>query len=190
MLITTSARTPQATIEILEKHLDCPAYVYRWTESSTDNPYFAFLELAHSVIVTGDSVSMLTEACATRKPVFIFDLGVGQHTMRSPHGPKPVDGSDPARRAHLKSILYRQIMRIGPKRLTRDITIIHRYLIESGRAAWLGDPPPRPYELSPLDSVANAVARVRKLLDLATVDQVPDAVPAAYAEWEKRRAYG
>lgn len=197
LLITTSARTPMATIETLSRHVDCPAYMYRWTESSTANPYFAFLELADSVIVTGDSVSMLTEACATRKPVFIFDLGEGRHTMRSHRGPKPVGGPDgydssiPTRRGHLRGLVYRMAMRLGPKRLTRDITIIHRYLIESGRAAWLGDPPPRPYELHPLDSVANAVARVRALVDLpATVDQVPEALPSAYGDWEKRRAYG
>src|SRR2546430_3147380 len=43
---------------------------------------FGYLALADSIIVTGDSISMLTEACVTRKPVYIFDFGEGPTTMR------------------------------------------------------------------------------------------------------------
>ena len=40
-----------------------------------DNPYLGFLALAERIIVTSDSMSMLVEAIATGKPVFVFDLG-------------------------------------------------------------------------------------------------------------------
>lgn len=42
-----------------------------------DNPYFGILALADALVVTSDSVNMVTEACATGKPVHIFDLEGG-----------------------------------------------------------------------------------------------------------------
>jgi hypothetical protein len=61
-----------------------------------------------------------------------------------------------------RAFVYLLGMRLGPKRVTRDIRIIHDHLLESGRAAWLdeGDPPPDP---PPLEDVSRAVERVRAL---------------------------
>lgn len=39
---------------------------------ATENPFFAFLGLSDAVVVTGDSTSMCSEACATGRPVYIF----------------------------------------------------------------------------------------------------------------------
>ena len=44
---------------------------------AAENPYLGYLALADSFIVTCESMSMLTEACATRKPVYMFDLHTG-----------------------------------------------------------------------------------------------------------------
>ena len=82
LLITTSARTPPATMEKLERNITVPAHLFRWSQTAQDNPYFAFLGLAETIVVTGDSMSMLAEACATRKRVYIFDLGEGERSMR------------------------------------------------------------------------------------------------------------
>ena len=66
------------------------------------------------------------------------------------------------RRDYLRAFVFRTAMRVPPKRMTRDIRIVHRKLIEAGRAVWLGDPLPgeRP---PPLESVERAVARVAGL---------------------------
>ena len=48
-----------------------PVMTYRWG-CGTENPYLAFLALADALVVTGDSVSMLSEACAGTKPVYIY----------------------------------------------------------------------------------------------------------------------
>jgi hypothetical protein len=122
------------------------------------------LGLAHSIIVTGDSMSMLTEACATAKPVYIFDLGVGERAMRIRPPGETVDSSLPKTvdDFHLKAFIYRLGMRFGPQRLTRDIRIIHGKLVDNGHAAWLGDPFPEQAP-PPVESVERAVARVRAL---------------------------
>jgi len=72
LLITTSRRsTPSATQALLTATKETPANVFKWGDEG-DNPYMGYLALADHVIVTGDSVSMCSEACATSKPVYIF----------------------------------------------------------------------------------------------------------------------
>ena len=48
-----------------------PSHLSRWGDAG-DNPYAGYLGLADAVIVTGDSVSMCSEACATPGPVYIY----------------------------------------------------------------------------------------------------------------------
>jgi mitochondrial fission protein ELM1 len=54
--------------------------VYRWSEADENsNPYRALLQMADCFVVTSDSVSMLSEAIATSKPVYVHDLPVEQN---------------------------------------------------------------------------------------------------------------
>jgi mitochondrial fission protein ELM1 len=166
LLITTSSRTPKHVVESLYRAVDCPMFFHEWSPGATDNPYFGFLALADAIVVTGDSIAMLSEAAATHKPVHIFDLGEGRHAMRrSAPVPRPrslwtrLAGLE---RDHLRAWFYRMAMHTGPKRLTRDIGIVHDYLIRSGRAVWLGDHFPDVTPL-PSNSVARTVARVERL---------------------------
>ena len=68
-----------------------PHRLYRWRPDDPDNPYLGFLALADRIIVTSDSMSMLVEATATGKPVFVFDLadppvpGCWVPTLRAAH---------------------------------------------------------------------------------------------------------
>ncbi len=175
LLATTSARTPPQAIDAFESQVTAPMRLFRWSKDAAENPYLGFLALAREIIVTGDSMSMLTEACATRKPVHIFDLGEGKYAMRPGQADKAV-----ARRSwrdwqrdYVRAFIFRTAMRVPPKRMTRDIRIVHQKLIEGGRAVWLGDPFPAA-EPQPLVSVDRAVAGVRALFDLPA--------PAAAAE--------
>jgi mitochondrial fission protein ELM1 len=71
MLVTTSRRTPEDVIEWLRGKVTLPHHFLPFGEG--ENAYPALLELAERVIVTADSVSMLSEACITGKPVYAFD---------------------------------------------------------------------------------------------------------------------
>ncbi|HYN39396.1 MAG TPA: hypothetical protein VES39_09095, partial [Rhodospirillales bacterium] len=66
---------------------------------------------------------------------------------------------------HIRAFLYRQMMRFGPERLSRDIRIIHAYLVDSGRAVWLGDSFAVDRPLPAMDCLGRAVGRVRSLLE-------------------------
>lgn len=76
LMITTSRRTGEAAADALTGAVTVPCYVHRWSaagaEADVGNPYFGFLGLCDAAIVTGESVSMCSEACATGKPVYIY----------------------------------------------------------------------------------------------------------------------
>lgn len=161
LLVTTSARTPRHVTEMLETQLSVPHYLHKWRAGGDDNPYYALLALGDHIVATCDSVSMLTEACATRKPVHIFDIGeVGAADGTGADGRRWALGE----LGRLRSYLYQLFLRFGPKRVTRDIKLVHRYLLESGRAVRLGERVRDWREPAPLDSVPRAVDRVRNLI--------------------------
>ncbi len=165
LLVTTSSRTPKASLDSLVAALSCPAECYRWMPDDPENPYFGYLALGDALIVTGDSIAMLSEACATRKPVYIFDLG----GMRAPAGCDDRRGKVALWLrgswgfSHTKALSYRLLMRLGPQFLSRDLRLVYDYLISTGRAVWLGQsfPPGQPPSL---EDVPRAVRRIRALL--------------------------
>ncbi|MFV0625739.1 MAG: mitochondrial fission ELM1 family protein [Alphaproteobacteria bacterium] len=72
LLITDSKRTGSEAREyILEALKEIPAHKFIWGDTG-DNPYLGYLACADHIIVTGDSVSMCSEACGAGKPVYIF----------------------------------------------------------------------------------------------------------------------
>ena len=71
LMVTTSRRTDEAAADALTAAIAVPSYLHRW-DSAVENPYYALLGLADAVIVTGESVSMASEAVAAGKPLFIY----------------------------------------------------------------------------------------------------------------------
>lgn len=74
-VVTPSRRTGPAGVALLRERLhDLPATVWDMTG---ENPYLAYLAVADAFLVTADSVSMVSEAAATGKPVHIIELSGG-----------------------------------------------------------------------------------------------------------------
>ena len=72
LLVTPSRRTGAENEATLRETLaDTPGEIW---DGTGENPYFAYLALADRILVTCDSVSMTSEACATGKPVYVIDL--------------------------------------------------------------------------------------------------------------------
>ncbi len=86
--LTTSRRSPPHFEERLRAFADAPSRsLYLASQESSPppsthgigasdaarNPYAGYLALADSVLVTADSVNLASEACATGKPVFVFE---------------------------------------------------------------------------------------------------------------------
>lgn len=151
VLVTDSARTPLAAYEEFIRQLTVPAYIYHWNNNADDNPFYGYLALADQLVVTAESSSMLVEANATGKPVFMFDFGDKQC----------------ARKSTGTGYLRRIIRHFKPQHFQRDISNIHQLLISRGRAAWLVDPMPANKQIEapkiiPCD-LQRAAMRVRQL---------------------------
>ncbi|MBE6455970.1 MAG: nucleoside-diphosphate sugar epimerase [Alphaproteobacteria bacterium] len=72
ILVTTSRRTPSDVVSFLQKELQSPHTFFYTFGCKDENPYFGLIACADMIIVTGDSMSMCSECCATQVPVFIF----------------------------------------------------------------------------------------------------------------------
>jgi len=76
LLVTLSRRTGEAAGARIRAALKEIA-VEIWDETG-ENPYHAYLGLADAIVVTCDSVNMISEACSTGKPVYIVPLPGGE----------------------------------------------------------------------------------------------------------------
>lgn len=83
ILLTPSRRTGEENTRILSRALAGPK-TFIW-DGTGENPYFGILALADYLIVTSDSANMISEACFTGKPVYIFDLPGGSKRLRRFH---------------------------------------------------------------------------------------------------------
>lgn len=68
VLVTLSRRTPPSVANTIKT---LPAEIYVWN-GQEPNPYFGLLGLADAILVTCDSVSMISEVCATSVPVYLY----------------------------------------------------------------------------------------------------------------------
>ena len=88
LLITLSRRSPETYQTLLRQKLPGGSY-FLWDGSSSQlgglNPYRAMLGLADHIIVTGDSVNMVGEACLPGVPVHVFALQGGSAKFRRFH---------------------------------------------------------------------------------------------------------
>jgi mitochondrial fission protein ELM1 len=201
LLVSTSARTGKAASAVLERSIDVPCLFYRFRKDDPDNPHLGFLGLADEIIVTGDSMSMLMEACDTGRPVYMFEFGGGPAAM---HGPRSADPRirewwrwSQLKDQGLLTLHYGFAISLPAWRLnrSRDIRCIQDRLVASGRVQWLGDalnsgqPRHRVKESGPaidplgFDDLQRAVQRVRALMQierprLGPVPTVPAANPA------------
>ncbi len=71
--LSFSRRTPASASKAFLHHLQHQRNVYIWDEAS-DNPYFGMLAQADAILVSAESVSMISEAIFTGKPVYLLQL--------------------------------------------------------------------------------------------------------------------
>jgi mitochondrial fission protein ELM1 len=152
VLAVTSRRTPEEAAAALLSQIKAPLLVHRWRAGDTSNAYASFIGLADRIVVTGDSASMIAEACRSGKPVSV--------------APVPLDG---APRERLLRLLWSAV----PGRvvdalhaggwivLPRDIAALWRPLAEAGHVHVLGQPVSS--TTPPPDDLSAAVSRIRAL---------------------------
>lgn len=91
LMVTPSRRTGAENEATLRAALDgLPAEIW---DGTGENPYFAYLGLADTVVATCDSVSMISEAASTGKPVHVIELAGGSAKFRRFHEMLYQDGT-------------------------------------------------------------------------------------------------
>ena len=83
LMITCSRRTGERNKNIILSNLATESN-YIW-DGFEDNPYLALLAWADFILVTADSVSMLSEGCSTGKPVYMIPLSGGTKRILALH---------------------------------------------------------------------------------------------------------
>jgi len=166
LYVTTSRRTPAPVVQALEETLAGKARIYRWGDAPEENPYQALLGLADRFIVTGDSISMMVEVARLGKPLAIFALPRQQGPLASLrqglanllHPPAGGAGRGGALRI-VGDLLYR----VGLVTYSRDLTALHRLLMDKGLAVSLGEPFAAGGAEVP-DELSRVIMRIKDLL--------------------------
>jgi len=137
LMISTSYRTGENNSRELMAQIGVPHVAYLWPGSAGPNPLLGYLAHADQVVVTMDSISMVSDAISTGKPVDIYRL--------------------PARRRGLIGGLSSRLFSgVDRERL-------YSKLVASGRVAWFGTEHIRESPAPPPDFDI-AVKAVRKLV--------------------------
>ena len=96
IVATPSRRTGKEVIDLLRQRLP---QIWIW-DGSGENPYLGMLSLAEHLVVTEDSVSMVSEAASTGKPVHVAEMDGGNvrfdafhSTLREEGVTRPFDGT-------------------------------------------------------------------------------------------------
>jgi mitochondrial fission protein ELM1 len=153
VLAVTSRRTPADAADALLSQIKVPLLAHRWQAGDTSNAYAAFMGLVDRLVVTGDSGSMIAEACRSGKPVSV--------------APVPLDDS-------LRERLPRALWSLVPRALLdslhaggwimlpRDIAALWRPLARDRHVHVLGEPVVT--TTPPPDDLPAVVDRIRALL--------------------------
>jgi uncharacterized protein len=181
VFVTTSRRTDTKAARALVAALgNVTVHSYHWSVAhrEDENPYLGYLALADILVVSGESASMLAEASATGKPVFIYPLekrGKDVHRVKFLIGQavsqwvmtrafaRPLNRRGRERPQAGLELLCARLAARGWVRPHGDITKLHTALIERGTARYFdgGKPHESP---TPLDEAQLVAARVRRLV--------------------------
>ncbi|MCP5060444.1 MAG: hypothetical protein GY937_27415 [bacterium] len=176
--VTTSPRTGDASTAALGRALGTGAKFFPW-EPGKETPYLGLLAKADLLIVTGESESMLAEACATDRPVMVYPLprismarggrGLGGRIVDALLARAflvtPNDRGTPRPQKGLPRVLSRWID-AGLLRPTRDLEGLHADLVRAGRLQTFGSEP----HLEPVTPHREAPEVARRLRELMGVD--------------------
>lgn len=149
LFAVTSRRTGDEAAKAMQQPLHGAAWLHRWSPDEENNPYMGLLAAADIIVVTGESESMLTDAIATGKPVYVYPLA------KRRYGPWLALGARLSYWSELKlknrrgterpqqglQYLCNRILKTELILPPRDIDGLHRQLVDQGFARMFGETP-------------------------------------------------
>ncbi|HYC57919.1 MAG TPA: ELM1/GtrOC1 family putative glycosyltransferase [Candidatus Binatia bacterium] len=180
VFVVTSRRTGDDAVAAIEAAVAGVGQVHRWNAGRKDNPYLAYLAGADALVVTAESESMIAEACATGKPVFLYPVpkkkpgpvqsAIDWITTQAFSSPRKRKGT--IRPQQGREYFCARLIERGLIHPTRDMAALYRALVEGGYARMFAVPldltPPA--RLMETQAVAD---RVRAMLGVAPQNAAP-----------------
>jgi hypothetical protein len=160
-LTCVSSRRSGAAVEEALRQGAPAAQLHFWRRDQRENPYLGYLAEADILVVTGESESMLAEAAAAAKPLYIYPIPAKPPTLRARVAGKMLaiaGGSGPLAR------LCKGMIHSGLVMPPRDLDLMHRGMIEAGVARRFGDVGP-PAGAPQIPSLGPLCRRVHQLLE-------------------------
>ena len=156
----TSRRSKAAVEEALRQGAPRAA-LHCWRPDQQANPYLGYLAQADVLVVTGESESMLAEAAAAAKPLFIYPVPARRRSLRARLAGRVLAAS---RRGGVLGGFCERLIQGGWVVPPRDLDLMHRGMIEAGIAKPFaeGGPPTQP---APLPDLSLLAARVCRLVE-------------------------
>jgi mitochondrial fission protein ELM1 len=185
LFAVTSRRTGATVTRALRLAVGGDRHLYAWRKDDPDNPYRALLAEADALVVTGDSESMLAEATATGKPVYIYEL------PERPHGPvnrlrkwvadgassRPLTRKGTVRPQQGREYLCARLIQSGLVRPPSDLGELHRNLFDRELAL----PFPSPLRLVPRQPLNETDIVAAKVISLVGFSPPPSWPVQAHA---------
>ncbi|MEQ9607612.1 MAG: ELM1/GtrOC1 family putative glycosyltransferase [Kiloniellaceae bacterium] len=132
-----------------------------WRRERHENPYLGYLALADILVVTGESESMLAEAADAAKPLYIYPIPAKPAGLRARCAGRVLAAS---RRG---SAACDRLLQSGLVVPPRDLTVMHRGMVEAGIARNFGDESAHTGTTGAAQAArfTTLVARIRQLLE-------------------------
>jgi len=155
--VSTSRRTSAPVVAALRQQLPANGRLYE-VDSDAPNPYLGLLAAGDTFVITGDSISMLTEAARLGRRVAIFPLPL--HPLWGALG-------------RFRTALHW----LGLVGFERDLDAFHQWLYAHNRAVPAGSAcrEPAGSAIEPEDALEQVVERIRMLVEPAgrSTDEPP-----------------
>lgn len=156
----TSRRTAAPATAAIRQIVGTDATVHEWTPGAEANPYLGYLALADVLIVTGESESMLAEAAAAGKVLYVYPIPAKSDTVKRRVGERAVQM---AALGGVAGDLARWVLASGLVRPPRRLEEMHAALYRAGVANRFGVPLAEA-ACSALPETVEIVARVRAVV--------------------------
>jgi len=173
LLLSTSRRTPGRFVNRLRTRLRAPDFAYGFDDAGP-NPYYGLLAWGERFVVTEDSVSMVAEAMATGRDVFIAPIDSA----------RPDDGTPwwrNVRNFGWKPLTHRLAQTFAPVRFHRDVRRLYEGLVAAGELRWLADSNAPTHRDAPAPGrTTDEIAALRQQARLADLDAAVSKVEALF----------